>query len=75
MRETRRHLKAVNIQLRSQISVHEHTTRKALHEHMALIVGRNKQLIDAYKKLEGEHNSLLAKHAELVESLKQPKAA
>ena len=58
MRETRRTLKAANTQLEAQIAVHNHVTRSALHEHMELIVGRNKQLIENYKKLEAERDAL-----------------
>lgn len=58
MRETRKSLKAENTQIRSQLAVHNHATRKSLHEYIGMVEGRNAQLIEEYKKLETAYNGL-----------------
>ena len=76
MRETRKTIKAENTQLRAQIAVHEHSTRKALHEHIALIAGRNTQLIADYEALEAKCVYLSSKYDALVAaSATKPTAA
>jgi chromosome segregation ATPase len=75
MRETRRSLKAENIQLRSQIAVHNHVTRASLHDYIKGLTERNQHAIDEYKNLEASYAGLQAQYTALLELSKQPAAA
>lgn len=58
MRETRRSLKAENTQLRAQLAVHDHATRKSLQEYTTGIVARNQHLVEELKKSQERIGSL-----------------
>lgn len=51
MRITRKTLQAENDQLRAQIAVHNHVTRKGLNEMVRLTVERNKYLLAELAKV------------------------
>lgn len=54
MRETRRSLKAENLQLKNQMSPTLHPSRRSLNEHVGQLKARNTDLVDTITRMERE---------------------